>query len=45
MPTVDYSLDDVTAAVFSIGEGGSITETDLVKHYLFLTNNDPILIV
>eukprot|EP00105_Crassostrea_gigas_P045427 XP_019929575.1 PREDICTED: uncharacterized protein LOC105344991 [Crassostrea gigas] len=29
MPTVDYSLDDVTAAVLSIGGGGSITETDL----------------
>lgn len=31
MPTADYSLDDVTAAVLSIGGPGLTTETDLVK--------------
>lgn len=47
MPTADYSLDDVTAAVLSIGGPGLTTETDLVKKkkYLFLTYNDPILTV
>lgn len=46
MPTTDYSLDDVTAAVLSIGGPGLTTETDLVKKkYLFLTYNDPILTV
>ncbi|XP_065943342.1 uncharacterized protein [Magallana gigas] len=38
MPTVDYSLDDVTAAVFSIGGGGSTTETDLSDIYEILIN-------
>ncbi|XP_052701639.1 uncharacterized protein LOC128178484 [Crassostrea angulata] len=38
MPTVDYSLDDVTEAVLSIGGGGSITETDLSDIYEILMN-------
>lgn len=41
MPTADYSLDDVTAAVLSIGGHGFTAETDLVKNCLFITYNDP----
>ncbi|XP_052701633.1 uncharacterized protein LOC128178481 isoform X2 [Crassostrea angulata] len=38
MPTADYSLDDVTAAVLSIGGPGLTTETDLSDIYEILVN-------
>lgn len=37
MPTADYSLDDVTAAVLSIGGPGLTTETDLVKKKILVS--------